>query len=114
MSVDPYFETLKDKIKISQTIKSINYNYACVLYLDFDGAIVYLIKCFQIIWYNINTCVSPADSSNFCTVWRVNSYIYFLFTYCKVVGCASGVGLPPVALSPSFLDKGVGTGPVST
>jgi len=49
MSVDPYFETLKNKIKISQTIKSINYNYACVLYLDFDGAIVYLIKCFQII-----------------------------------------------------------------
>ena len=57
MSVDPYFETLKDKIKISQTIKSINYNYACVLYLDFDGAIVYLIKCFQRIWYNINTRV---------------------------------------------------------
>ena len=33
---------------------------------------------------------------------------------CKVVGYASGVGLPPVALSPSFMDKRVGTGPTST
>ena len=32
---------------------------------------------------------------------------------CKGVGCASGVGLPPAALSPSFLDKRVGTGPAS-
>ena len=32
---------------------------------------------------------------------------------CKGVGCASSVGLPPAALSPSFLDKRVGTGPVS-
>ena len=31
----------------------------------------------------------------------------------KGVGCASGVGLPPTALSPSFLDKRVGTGPTS-
>ena len=30
-----------------------------------------------------------------------------------MVGCASGVGLPPAALSPSFLDKRVGTGPAS-
>ena len=29
------------------------------------------------------------------------------------VGCASGVGLPPAALSPNFLDKRVGTGPAS-
>ena len=27
-----------------------------------------------------------------------------------MVGCASGVGLLPMALNPSFLDKGVGTG----
>ena len=33
---------------------------------------------------------------------------------CKVVGYASGVGLLPVALSPSFQDKGVGTGPAAT
>ena len=32
---------------------------------------------------------------------------------CKGVGSASGVGLPPAALSPSFLDKRVGTGPAS-
>jgi len=30
-----------------------------------------------------------------------------------VVGCASGVGLLPVALGPSFLDKGVRTGPAA-
>ena len=29
------------------------------------------------------------------------------------MGCASGVGLPSAALSPSFLDKRVGTGPIS-
>ena len=34
--------------------------------------------------------------------------------YCKVVGCASSVGLLPTALGPSFLDKGVGTGPTAT
>ena len=33
---------------------------------------------------------------------------------CKVVGCAIGVGLLPAALGPSFLDKGVGTGPAAT
>ena len=33
---------------------------------------------------------------------------------CKVVGCASGVGLLPMALSTSFLDKGVGIGPTAT
>ena len=33
---------------------------------------------------------------------------------CKVVGCASGVGLLPAALSPSFLDNGVRTGPAAT
>ena len=32
---------------------------------------------------------------------------------CKVVGYASGVGLLPVALGPSFLDKGVETGPAT-
>jgi len=32
---------------------------------------------------------------------------------CKGVGCASNIGLPPAALNPSFLDKRVGTGPVS-
>ena len=31
-----------------------------------------------------------------------------------MVGCASDVGLLPAALSPSFLDKGVGTGPAAT
>ena len=30
-----------------------------------------------------------------------------------MVGCASSVGLLPAALSPSFLDKGVGTGPAA-
>ena len=30
-----------------------------------------------------------------------------------MVGCASGVGLLPAALGPSFLDKGVGTGPTA-
>ena len=30
------------------------------------------------------------------------------------MGCASGVGLLPAALSLSFLDKGVGTGPAAT
>ena len=33
---------------------------------------------------------------------------------CKVVGCASDVGLLLAALGPSFLDKGVGTGPAAT
>ena len=33
---------------------------------------------------------------------------------CKVVGYASGVRLLPATLDPSFLDKGVGTGPVAT
>ena len=36
------------------------------------------------------------------------------FEPCKVVGCASGVGLLLAALGPSFLDKGVGTGPAAT
>ena len=31
-----------------------------------------------------------------------------------MLGCASGVGLLPAALGPSFLDKGVGTGPAAT
>ena len=31
-----------------------------------------------------------------------------------MVGCASGVGLLPMALSTSFLDKGVGTGLAAT
>ena len=31
-----------------------------------------------------------------------------------MVGYASDVGLLPAALSPSFLDKGVGTGPAAT
>ena len=31
----------------------------------------------------------------------------------KVVACASGVGLFLAALSPSFLDKGIGTGSTS-
>ena len=34
-------------------------------------------------------------------------------TLCKVVGCASGVGLLPAALGQSFLDKGIGTGPTA-
>ena len=38
----------------------------------------------------------------------------FVKTLCKVVGCASGVGLLPAALGPSFLDKGVGTGLAAT
>ena len=33
---------------------------------------------------------------------------------CKVVGCASSVGLLLAALDLSFLDKGVGTDPIST
>ena len=33
---------------------------------------------------------------------------------CKVVGCASSVGLLPTALGPSFLDKSVGTGSTAT
>ena len=33
---------------------------------------------------------------------------------CKVVGCASGVGLLPAASGSSFLDKGVRTGPAAT
>ena len=32
---------------------------------------------------------------------------------CKVVGYASGVGLFPAALSPGFLDKGVGIDPAA-
>ena len=32
---------------------------------------------------------------------------------CKVVGCASSVGLLPAALGPSFLDKGVRTDPAA-
>ena len=31
-----------------------------------------------------------------------------------MVGCASGVGLFPAALGPSFLDKGVGISPIAT
>ena len=30
------------------------------------------------------------------------------------MGCASGVGLLPTALGPSFLDKGTGIGPAAT
>ena len=33
---------------------------------------------------------------------------------CKVVGCASSVGLLPAALGLSFLDKGVGTSLAAT
>ena len=40
--------------------------------------------------------------------------LFPLLTWCKVVGCASGVGLLPAALSPSFLDKGVRTGLATT
>ena len=38
----------------------------------------------------------------------------FEATHCKVVGCASGVGLFPTALGPSCLDKEVGTGSTAT
>ena len=37
-----------------------------------------------------------------------------MINVCKVVGCASSVGLLTAALGPSFLDKGVGTGPATT
>ena len=37
-----------------------------------------------------------------------------LQSYCKVVGCASGVGLLPAALGPSFLDKRVWSNPAAT
>ena len=33
---------------------------------------------------------------------------------CKVVGLVCNVALLPTALGPSFLDKGVGTGPTTT
>ena len=33
---------------------------------------------------------------------------------CKVVGCASSVGLLPAVLGSSFLDKGIGTGSTTT
>ena len=33
---------------------------------------------------------------------------------CKVVGLVCNVGLLPTALGPSFLDKGVGIGPIET
>ena len=33
---------------------------------------------------------------------------------CKVVGLVCNIGLLPTALGPSFLDKGVGTGPIET
>ena len=36
------------------------------------------------------------------------------FGFSKLVGCASGVGLLPAALGPSFLDKGVATDPAVT
>ena len=39
---------------------------------------------------------------------------YRFFKNCKVVGCASSVGLLPAALGLSFLDKGVGTGLAAT
>ena len=35
-------------------------------------------------------------------------------TSVKWLGCASGVGLLPAALGPSFLDKGFRTGPIAT
>ena len=41
-------------------------------------------------------------------------WIQILSPPCKVVGCASSVGLLPAALGPSFLDKGVGTDPNAT
>ena len=41
-------------------------------------------------------------------------YVKFLLYTCKMVGCASGVGLLPAALGPSFLDKGVGTSLAAT
>ena len=37
-----------------------------------------------------------------------------MFIVCEMVGCASSVGLLPAALSPSFLDKGVGIGLTAT
>ena len=40
--------------------------------------------------------------------------MFFSINFCKVVGCASGVGLLLATLGPSFLDKGVGTGPAAT
>ena len=41
-------------------------------------------------------------------------FVSQLLANCKVVSCASSVGLLPATLSPSFLDKGVGTGPTAT
>ena len=38
----------------------------------------------------------------------------FFTLYCKVVGLVCNVGLLPTALGPSFLDKGIGTGPTGT
>ena len=38
----------------------------------------------------------------------------FTANFCKVVGCASNIGLLLAALGPSFLDKGVGTGLATT
>ena len=37
-----------------------------------------------------------------------------MFIVCEMVGCASSVRLLPAALSPSFLDKGVGIGLTAT
>ena len=37
-----------------------------------------------------------------------------MYAYCKEVGLVCNVGLLSTTLGPSFLDKGVGTGPTGT
>ena len=57
------------------------------------------------------TPIGPVHLSPVCEreiEWQDDTY-----SCCKVVGCASGVELPPAALNPSFLDKRVGTSPTS-
>ena len=44
----------------------------------------------------------------------LDEYIYIYIYICKVVSLVCNVGLLPTALGPSFLNKGVGTGPTGT
>ena len=50
----------------------------------------------------------------FCVLSLSVSQLPSGVTNCKVAGLVCNVGLLPTALSPSFLDKGVGTGPTGT
>ena len=69
------------------------------------------IGCKQKYWYFILSHTLKEGNMIFYIIWWYS--LYYVYE-CKVVGCASSVELFPTTLDPSFLDKGVTTGPTVT